>query len=235
MSAEVLPSLRVHPAEDLLEEYAFGRLAEPRLSNLEEHLLLCEACQQRLVTAEQYIAVMKQGTAELAARPLAVDRILRSFVPAWLTQVWSAHYSFTQFTHSRLRTGGLAAAFVLFALFAGGVWRRQLAPAGPPAAIVLTSFRGGESNGIADAPANRILNLRIDATRLTELSGPPSLQIVNASGVEVWHGALEVRAGTETGRVFAARVPSGLKPGQYWVRLYSQEQTIAREYGLRVR
>jgi hypothetical protein len=54
MSLDTLPSVPVHPTEDLLEEYSFGRVLEPALAPLEEHLLDCTLCQERLLAVDEY-------------------------------------------------------------------------------------------------------------------------------------------------------------------------------------
>ena len=37
-----------HVPDEWLAEYSKGRLEEPRLGQVEEHLLVCERCRQRL-------------------------------------------------------------------------------------------------------------------------------------------------------------------------------------------
>src|SRR5262245_61394504 len=51
-----------HSSEESLEMYALGRLRGPELEQLEEHLLICESCQDRLDTTEKYVKAM-QGAA----------------------------------------------------------------------------------------------------------------------------------------------------------------------------
>ena len=40
-----MPTLKNHPSEETIELYALGRLAEKLVPPLEEHLLVCERCQ----------------------------------------------------------------------------------------------------------------------------------------------------------------------------------------------
>src|ERR1019366_5636226 len=65
MSLDTLPSVPVHPTEDLLEEYSFGRVLEPSLAPLEEHRLDCTLCQGRLLAVDEYTALMKAGIAAM--------------------------------------------------------------------------------------------------------------------------------------------------------------------------
>ena len=53
-----------HPLEDEFEEYAFDRLSEERCAQFEEHLLVCERCQDQLAQTDEYILLMKQTAAQ---------------------------------------------------------------------------------------------------------------------------------------------------------------------------
>ena len=44
-----------HFPDDLLENYAMGKLFTPHCGPLEEHLLLCRVCQTRLMKAEEFV------------------------------------------------------------------------------------------------------------------------------------------------------------------------------------
>lgn len=52
---------------DMWEEYALGLRSENVCAVLEEHLLMCSACQDLLAKADEYIQVMKAAAAALAA------------------------------------------------------------------------------------------------------------------------------------------------------------------------
>ncbi|HUA84516.1 MAG TPA: hypothetical protein VMB85_11695 [Bryobacteraceae bacterium] len=72
-----MPHIRfaAHPSEDTLEEYAFGRLREQDAAPLEEHLLLCSTCQDRLGEVEQYIRLIKTAASMEPRRTTAGWRI----------------------------------------------------------------------------------------------------------------------------------------------------------------
>jgi len=44
--------LNFHGTDDQLEDYVFGRLPRPDLPALEEHLMICDACRDRLDSIE---------------------------------------------------------------------------------------------------------------------------------------------------------------------------------------
>ena len=50
-----------HISDDLLEGYSMGRLTEPEMAPLEEHLLICEACRDRLVRMDFDIAAIREA------------------------------------------------------------------------------------------------------------------------------------------------------------------------------
>src|ERR1700680_3386591 len=55
----------MHSNEDLLEQYAFGRLPEEQADGLEEHLFICEHCQTRLTEIEHFVHATKAAASEL--------------------------------------------------------------------------------------------------------------------------------------------------------------------------
>jgi hypothetical protein len=98
----------------------------------------------------------------------------------------------------------------------------------PPSTILLASYRGADQAQIAQAPAGRPLDLRIDG------AGIPNpercrVELVNAVGDVQWNGNLTV-----AGSQLQANVPERLKAGQYWVRIYGSDNSLLREFGLRV-
>ena len=50
-----------HPTEADIEAYAFSRFENQSEVALEEHLLVCADCQQRLSTEDAFIAVVRLG------------------------------------------------------------------------------------------------------------------------------------------------------------------------------
>jgi anti-sigma factor RsiW len=47
------------PDDDLLEKYALGRLDEPGAAPIEEHLLICERCQDRLKELDDFVTALR--------------------------------------------------------------------------------------------------------------------------------------------------------------------------------
>jgi hypothetical protein len=211
MSSDVLPSVPVHPAEDLLEEYSFGRIREPGLTSLEEHLLICAQCQAQLLEIDEYRAVLKSGIA-------AFEQDRRSALAA------SPRFAFPQLPGRML----LAAAALL--MFAGAIAWRLYGPArdvSEPMTVRLIALRGGGGDGSAHASAGRRLELVIDGM---DLPSAPSyrLEIVSSSGRQVWSGIARV-----AGQDISGDVNTHFRSGVYWVRLYSGER-MRREFALHI-
>jgi hypothetical protein len=113
-----------------------------------------------------------------------------------------------------------AALVVLVAI--GLVWMRGGLTGGnsAPVAVLLTATRGP---GVEiQAPASRPLALTPNLTGLPEL---PSyrLEVVDANGKRMWQG------------LYPGPAAPALRPGLYFVRLYSTAGELYREYGLEVR
>jgi len=83
MSTDARTSALAHATEELLEEFTFGRIHEPQLGWLEEHLLICAQCQSQLDDIEEYKifelhlgqSVEPHGSLCLYVRPLLLGRV----------------------------------------------------------------------------------------------------------------------------------------------------------------
>jgi hypothetical protein len=214
MSSNILPSVGVHPSEEVLEEYSFGRIPEPALAALEEHLLICPVCQSQLLAVDDYKALMKSGIVRF-------ERVREASV---------AHSP--RFWFPRLPGGinvFLAAAVLLVVSTTVIAWRMYLTAAAvsPAATVRLIALRGDEADASASAPANRPLNLVIDRTDLPS-SLSYRLEIVSSSGRQIWSGIARV-----ADEAISAEAAARFESGVYWVRLYSGDRLL-REFRLHI-
>jgi hypothetical protein len=157
-----------HPSEHVLEEYAFGRLAEPAAEVFEEHLLTCTTCQHALETVDEYIVLMKSVTANFSARD-------------WRYRM----------TRPRMISVAAMATASVFCLITLKSWRTE---AGPIAPVTLAALRGNENLPVAYAPAGRALELQVDMPGLV-VEAPYVLEIVNAIGQRTWKGQAAATTG----------------------------------------
>ena len=198
-----------HPSEDALENYAFHRLSEEDTACFEEHLLVCDACQEAVEATEEFILLMKAAAAPV---PQVTGRAM---LPAsiknlpWRNAVWG---------------GCLMTAAILAILMLS----RRSAEDPAPAPVMLASFRGAEAVAMAHAPARRPLDLAIDAPDVPSTGGY-RIEIVSAAGKPAWTGGLASSGGKLT-----ALVPPRLDAGIYWVRLYADNSELLREFGLKL-
>jgi hypothetical protein len=224
-----LLSFKSHPSEDLLEEYAFRRLAEEQVAPLEEHLLACSSCQEALAEIDEYLLLMKRGTAQMAVSPVRERRRAwwHIWTPAFVTK-WAPAFE-TKWAQSWAWTAAGALACLVAAIFLS---HRPLEPIAP-VPIALVSLRGGET---ITAPRGAPLELQLDAG---DSSSPANsrIEIVTVAGKRVWNGEAKLKPSTSGGGLangkLEAEVRPGLGKGLYWVRLYESEQ-LRSETGLRV-
>ena len=52
-------------SDDMLETYVLGQLSDPASARLEEHLLVCHTCQDRMEAIDEFIRVAWAATAVL--------------------------------------------------------------------------------------------------------------------------------------------------------------------------
>jgi hypothetical protein len=151
-----------HPDQDVFEDYAFERLSLDEAANFEEHLLICEKCQDTLADTDEYIQVMKAATAANAGGRITTSLPRRE---------------------QGLRWNAAAAAILLLTCLTALLSSR--APSGDPKQIALNSYRG--TADVPLAPAGRPLDLKID---LKDVRAAPGyrVEVVDQTGRRVWFG-----------------------------------------------
>ena len=201
---------KLHPDREVLELYSLGHLSGCELDSVEDHLLVCQLCQDQLALIDSYIADVKEGCRIVSGKP-EPKRI------RWRDRL---------FTLPRPVMAGAFVAFLLALLLPLG---HHSAEVGTPVAVRLETYRGTEPAGAAQAEAKRPLHLILSLSS-TSPKGSYRVDIVNGNGSLVWTGAASLdRAGLsiDPGASFG--------PGLYWVRLYDAGNMLVREYSLRLK
>ena len=234
MSTDARPSVLVHATEELLEEYSFGRICEPQLGWLEDHLLICPQCQSELDEIEEYKVFMKAGLASFEKDRQAAAGLLDS--PNDLEPVARLSSASRKALSGYLawpRMPGtqslLAAALLLVLAGITVAWRMQLSRVAlaPVATVQLFALRGGDGYA-ARAPSGRPLDLVFNRRDLSvDLSY--RAELVHSLGRQVWSGSVRI-----ADQNLSIRVERPLPAGAYWVRLYSSDGQLLREFGLRI-
>ena len=152
-----------HASDDALEQYAMGRLPEPEMAEFEEHLLVCEHCQDRLALEDSIRQRVRDGAVALEHTSDVVW--WRSLRLGWATAL-------------------VAAGLVIVA---GYEWQSLHRPAAAPAVVLLQATRGVEDLTKA-APAGRPLTLVLDLTGLPQCP-EYKFEVVRASGSPVFQAS----------------------------------------------
>jgi hypothetical protein len=194
-----------HVTEEELEQYCLSGLAEVRCGRVEEHLLLCGTCRDRLMEVEDFIVAMRQAGRRWSDGHRQ-ERTARAGAGGTGSAAWSG------------RTAPIV--FVALLIVCAAVWsgHRSSAPAAVPFTIELTAVRGAAPGR---APAGRPLLLELDMTGLSD--GPFAGEVVDASGGRVAQFPVDT----------PARVKA-LASGGYYVRIYRSSGELLREFALTI-
>ncbi len=210
-----------HPSEEILERYALSRVGASDLEPIEEHLLVCPQCQERLSEADHYVVAMRD-----AARLLLNEQ--PKAAPVASSSLWGKR---KPSLHWGMRWLWPAGAFAVAALALSLAVPKQLSQGGTPEDVALAVSRGAAQDLLTTVAAGRPLRLDIDLTEIPAASSY-RLDLVNDEGQLVWSGA---GVGVRNQLHFA---PSRLLlSGKYWARLYavSGSPVLVREYGMEAR
>lgn len=195
-----------HVHEDELELYAGGRLRNANLESVEEHLLVCESCLDRLESEETYVRAMKVALVRDRQAPdSAWQQLLRTFAtpaPRW---------------------AGAMAAVALVAVVTLIPRSLRKSENVEPVTVQLEAMKGDAANAVPDRP----LALVLDGRGLPAASDY-RLQIVNGRGKAVWQATAVAEHDT-----LRALVSTPLGPGRYFVRVYASS-TELREFELQI-
>jgi hypothetical protein len=198
-----------HGTDDQLEAYALGQLAtsnQPGLEVLEEHLMICSTCRDRLDGVEAFVSGMKDAFGPHSA--MAVSKQTELF--AWLP--WPRF---------SLAMAFLALVAIIF-IFSRG--QTQFASV---ANLQLISTRGEMP---VVAPARELDLTLLNAP--TEGQGFRAV-IVDATGRTVWSGPAS-NAKDSVGSL-QVKAQQRFNSGDYFLRIYGTAGDAVREYGFRVR
>lgn len=205
--------------EQEIEEFLFNRLSGVTREVIEEHLLACQKCLDRVGAEEEYVNQMKSAAGEIER-----DTLERAYAgtPAragWLDRLggwWSS---------GRRRTWSLALASLFVA---GAVSISQFRAGDQAAQTVLLEVHRGEA-GVVEALAEGPLKLTMRIEDLAD--GPYHLELVTTEG-----SVLAREDGRASGGILIWLLADGRQAGNYWVRVrQAGGGELLREFGLRLR
>ncbi len=193
-----------HVTEDQLERYSAGSLPETAVARVEEHVLVCETCQDKLAYADAWVRSVRWAGAQLRREPQGFWQRLRvpHMVPA------------------------LAASLIV--LFAVVFYLQSNKRAVAPFAVALQATRG---ETMAHVPAHQPLVIHPNLDGLPQFP-TYRLEIVDAVGKQVFESSLALVPGHNpastisgvTPGVYFARVYS---PAGDLLREYALEARVS--------
>ncbi len=149
----------LHASDGWLELYALRRLSGSEVEQIEEHLLLCRSCLDRLEEIGTFALAMRNELKGLPAEPR--PRSLNWF--RWLPR--------------RIALAGALAVALL-----GVYWVGRGGRLAPLASLQLTAMRG-------EMPTvGRAREIDLTLTDAPPVTGPFRVEVVDASGARVWSG-----------------------------------------------
>ncbi|HVW83442.1 MAG TPA: zf-HC2 domain-containing protein [Bryobacteraceae bacterium] len=154
-----------HEPEERLELYVLGRLAASELVRVEEHLLLCESCRNRLDEIEAVELAFRDEFRKQSAG-------FREKPTGW---AWMLRPQFALAT-------ALGVAVIGIGVFRAG----SNTPNAPVASLQLTAIRGSAMPAV-----NAARELDLSLSDLPTAGGPFRLEVVDGAGSRIWTGTAE--------------------------------------------
>jgi hypothetical protein len=200
-----------HESEDSLELYALHRLPDSEVERVENHLLICEGCRDRLEEVSAFAFSMRQT--------LRDEPVIESNT-RWFSRWFGRWFGGLR---PQLALGGAFAVMVM----AVGIYRISAdAHIVPVASLQLTALRGSDVKTVVRA---RELDLAF-----TDAPASSRLDIVDVDNVTVWTGTLRPVAERAEARIAQARITQVLSPGEYFARVYNGAGQPLHEYQFEV-
>src|SRR5579871_2267595 len=82
------PDATRHPNEEQVERFSLGTLSERESSSFEEHLLICQSCQDRVAASDRFVAAMQDASLRIRHSGLHANR--RWKFPVWTRNLTTA-------------------------------------------------------------------------------------------------------------------------------------------------
>lgn len=201
-----MDNMTFHETDERLELYTLSRLPEADTASVEEHLLICDVCREKLDEIAEFALAMREA---LKTQPAAES------AREWFGAGWFGWMK-PQFA--------MAGAFAAVVLAVGIFWVAGSGRVAPVASLQLSAMRGSE---VKSAKAAKELDLSF-----INAPGVSRVDVVDESGAGVWSGIPEpdntAAHGTE------AKIRRTLSPGRYLARTYAASGQLLHEYEFRI-
>lgn len=204
-------------SEAELEDFLHNRLSGTTRESIEEHLLSCQPCLDRVEAEEEFTASFRA-----AARRIEDEDLNAAYTgsrPGWFSRLWK------RIRHPSRTESSLVLVFAAMLTLVVVPFMRTV----PAMEVTLVAERGLASGLSAAAESGRPLKLNLDATGLPQ--GTLRMELTGQGNEILLSSAAPV-----TGNVVRWDLGRSLKAGAYWVRLHQQNPDILlREFALIVK
>lgn len=195
-----------HNDDDRLELYALRRLPTSEVEKVEEHLLICDSCRDRLDEIAAFAFSTRTALKEMPKEQSP---------PLWRNFSWLPNIGLW-------RPGLTVAGAVAVLMLAIGIYRVwQGGPLVPVATLHLTEIRGAR---IPIASPARELDIDF-----ADAGAAFRVVIVNAQRTIVWTG-MPMHGLTDT----SVKVQTALPEGEYFATVYTKDGAVISEYEFRI-
>ncbi len=202
-----------------IEEFLFNRLSGVTREVVEEHLLACQKCLDRVEAEEEYVNQMKSAAGAVERETLERAYAGTPHQPGWLDRLGA------WLSAGRRRTWSLALASLVVA---GAVSISHFRMGDQDAQAVRLDVYRGEA-GVVEAQAETPLELTMRVEGLPD--GSYQMEFIAGDGTQL---AREV--GTARRGELSWKIKNRHKAGSYWVRLRpAAGGALLREFGLKLR
>ncbi len=209
-----------HLTEEILERYSLGQASEPEASLVEEHILLCDLCQEKLQEADDFVQAFRIAAPKLAAQAKIAEDSGQHTLLTPLVNIWNSMGSFLR----PLPVAGLVAAAAVAVVL--------MVPRDPVSTRArVMELRAVRSDAASVARTSDSLTLKLDVEGLPAQQNY-RVEIAGASGELVWTSQAVASGGVVTVTPGPLR-----KAGAYWVRLLRSDESrsLLREFALEIR
>ena len=165
LALTIMSEMHFHVDAEDLERYSMGASPPEAIPFIEEHLLTCDSCRNRLLETDAYLLAMRTSSEQLR-RDEKAAKIREWRIPVWFPVMAT-----------------VAACGIMLVV----ATPRFIRSPGPAVAVSLTALRSGGAGN--SAPSGRELMLHPDLTGLAEDSSY-RLEIVDQTGHTVRQGKL---------------------------------------------
>lgn len=195
-----------HATAEQLEEYSFGRLGENQLERIEEHLLVCQRCQEELEALDSFRSNLRAAM-ESPAREIPVQASRRQ--PRWGSGAFSTPWA-------------AAAMLGVLTLGVGVAWQQV---SGPDRTVVLEldAQRGVETSAL-DRDAT--VEMRLANSGIAD-GEAATIEVIDATGA-----ILSSQEASWQADKLVVTAERGLSERARYLRVRDSQGRLVREYML---